>query len=147
MIGPGLRRDLLRLYLIGAAGLAIVIPIGVVLMRRANADCLPTVRQRLLAPDSVSEAVIWGYDCGWATKGVASLGVGQPGASPKELAHATAVMNTNAIRLITGRARPPRLEAHWEGVDSLFVRYDSHAKMLGHNPAAHGIVLEYDALP
>ena len=141
------KRDLARVYAAGAIGLVCVAVAITALVSRSTRDCPHVVQERIVAPDSAYEAIVWGYGCGWATKGSTMVGIGDPGGAPTSAAHAVGLMDADGAHLLLDRAQRPQVDVRWEGPDTVVIRYSRSAKMLGRNAEAYGIYLRYEVEP
>lgn len=139
-------KDLVRLYLGGCIGLVIVIAIGIAVVARATRGCDPVVRNRVVAPDSRSEAILWGYDCGWAKKGMSAVAIGGPGDPISKARPALIVMDTGAVRLLTNRSVAPRLLVEWLGADTLVIRFDPLARVVSSRPVVRNVYIRVESI-
>lgn len=142
------RRDMILIYSAVAVATVGAVALLVAELPDSHVPCPDVVRQRVVAPDSMNEAIVWNYGCGWATKGVAMVAIGDVGTAPQRASHVLGLMDADGARLLLNRAVPPHLMIRWVGPDTVVLRYSRTAKLLGPTArVARGVYVRQEPEP
>ena len=107
--------------------------------------CGATVSERLPAPDRVTEAVVYEWNCGATTSFSSVVGVGAPGADPREGTRAFHIPG-QPTRLESGSYGGPinpLFRVRWLAPTMLEIRYPASVRTFAKRTRVGKIVIQY----